>query len=302
MVLTWRAFGVSTGNPGCSPRSLQLVISKFLYLPSCWDLWNLCSSLQAPSGCFLLSLPKLFAGGIHPRNWNNFFFGRYSGLIFCRSLLCSNLLPTALATQTLISFFFPSRKTSVLFLCSISLHRSYEWRIFLNGKARWMWVTCCASLLSRTLVLIAVQRLEYSNSITKHTFKCISYLQQRGRSDIGYSIMATKFFLICISLCTYVHDIIIMLYSSCLFFLKFFLMWTTFKVFIEFVTILLLFYVLVFWPGGMWGLSSLTKDWTLTPCIGRWSRNHWTTREVPLAVLTFLKTTQAWYSCLYYSK
>ena len=29
-------------------------------------------------------------------------------------------------------------------------------------------------------------------------------------------------------------------------------MWTIFKVFIEFVTILLLFYVLVFWPWGMW--------------------------------------------------
>ena len=32
------------------------------------------------------------------------------------------------------------------------------------------------------------------------------------------------------------------------FFLKIFLVWTIFKVFIEFVTILLLFYVLVFWP------------------------------------------------------
>ena len=39
------------------------------------------------------------------------------------------------------------------------------------------------------------------------------------------------------------------------------LMWTNvLKVFIEFVTILLLFYVLVFWPRGMWDLSSLTRD------------------------------------------
>ena len=30
--------------------------------------------------------------------------------------------------------------------------------------------------------------------------------------------------------------------------------------FIEFVAILLLFYILVFWSGGMWGLSSLTRD------------------------------------------
>ena len=59
-------------------------------------------------------------------------------------------------------------------------------------------------------------------------------------------------------------------------------MWTIFKVFIEFVTILLLFYVLVFWSQGMWDLSSPIKDRTHTPCIGRRSLNHWTTREVPV--------------------
>ena len=32
-------------------------------------------------------------------------------------------------------------------------------------------------------------------------------------------------------------------------------MWTILKVFVEFVTTLLLFYVLVFWPEGMWDLS-----------------------------------------------
>ena len=36
-------------------------------------------------------------------------------------------------------------------------------------------------------------------------------------------------------------------------------MWTSFKDFIEFVTVLLLFYVLVFWPQGTWDLSSTTK-------------------------------------------
>ena len=39
------------------------------------------------------------------------------------------------------------------------------------------------------------------------------------------------------------------------FFKRFWLMWTIFKVFIEFVTILLLFYVLVFWPRGTWDRS-----------------------------------------------
>ena len=34
-------------------------------------------------------------------------------------------------------------------------------------------------------------------------------------------------------------------------------MWTIFKVFIEFVTRLLLFYALVFWPRAMWDLNSL---------------------------------------------
>ena len=58
-------------------------------------------------------------------------------------------------------------------------------------------------------------------------------------------------------------------------------MWTIFKVFIEFVTVLLLFYVFVFGWQGMWDLSSRTRDRTHTPCIGRQSLNHWTAREVP---------------------
>ena len=61
-------------------------------------------------------------------------------------------------------------------------------------------------------------------------------------------------------------------------------MWTSFKVFIEFVTTLLLSYVLdflFFWPQGMWDLRSLTRDRTCTLCIGRRSLNHWTAREVP---------------------
>ena len=48
------------------------------------------------------------------------------------------------------------------------------------------------------------------------------------------------------------------------------------KVFIEFVTMLLLFYVLVLWSRGAggWDLSSLTRYWTHTLCIGRQSLNH----------------------------
>ena len=50
------------------------------------------------------------------------------------------------------------------------------------------------------------------------------------------------------------------------------------KAFIEFVTILLLFYVLIF---EMWDLISSIRVRTCSPCIGMWSLNHWTTRVVP---------------------
>ena len=51
------------------------------------------------------------------------------------------------------------------------------------------------------------------------------------------------------------------------FFFKTFLMCTIFKVFVEFVRTLLLFYVLFFRPQGMWGLSSPTRNQTCTPTL-----------------------------------
>ena len=64
-------------------------------------------------------------------------------------------------------------------------------------------------------------------------------------------------------------------------FLKIFLVWTILKIF-EFVTILLLISVFIFQLWGVWDLSSPTRDGTCTPCVGRWSLNHWTAREVPI--------------------
>ena len=62
---------------------------------------------------------------------------------------------------------------------------------------------------------------------------------------------------------------------------SFFLMWTIFKVFMGFVTTLLLFFnVSVFWLQGMWYLSSITWDQIRTPGIRR-SLNHQTIWEVP---------------------
>ena len=78
-------------------------------------------------------------------------------------------------------------------------------------------------------------------------------------------------------------------------FLKDFFDADIFKVFKEFVTILPLFYVLVFWPWDLWDLSSLTRDQTRTVCIGRRSFNHWTTREGPVQdVLGLLGAKDLW--------
>ena len=52
-----------------------------------------------------------------------------------------------------------------------------------------------------------------------------------------------------------------------------------------------------FWPWDMWDPSSLTRDWPCTPCIGRWSLNHWTAREV--AVLIFKKLLFLFYNLKY---
>ena len=69
-----------------------------------------------------------------------------------------------------------------------------------------------------------------------------------------------------------------------------FLMWMNCKVFSEFGTILLLFYVLVPCPRGMWSPSSLTRDQTRTPCTGKQSLNHWITREGPgLLICSFFQ-------------
>ena len=81
----------------------------------------------------------------------------------------------------------------------------------------------------------------------------------------------------------------------CMFF-KIYFMWAILKVFIEFITILLLFYVLgfggSFWPWGMWDLSFLTRDQTHTLYIGKWNLNQWTKKEV-------LKTLFLKCSCIF---
>ena len=76
-----------------------------------------------------------------------------------------------------------------------------------------------------------------------------------------------------------------------LFFLRFFFNGDNFKVFIEFVTMLFLFYVFVSWPQGMWDLCSLMRDQFDTPCNRMRSLNHWTTRKSQALVLFFFLMT-----------
>ena len=85
-----------------------------------------------------------------------------------------------------------------------------------------------------------------------------------------------------------------------LLFLKFFFpLWTIFEVFIEFVTILLLSYVLLFLARKHVGSSLPNQGLNpSTSCIGRWSLNHWTTRKVPGRGFLFLFFFPIWLLCL----
>ena len=61
----------------------------------------------------------------------------------------------------------------------------------------------------------------------------------------------------------------------------FFLMWTTFKVFIEFVTVMLLFFCFRFLSLRRVRPSLVARAWTRTPCVRRWSPNRWAPGGAP---------------------
>ena len=65
-------------------------------------------------------------------------------------------------------------------------------------------------------------------------------------------------------------------------------MWIIFKVFVEFVTILLVFYVLGFCLQGMWDLNCPARNQTCTPCARSCCLNHQPFREVPGSHLNVL--------------
>ena len=76
-------------------------------------------------------------------------------------------------------------------------------------------------------------------------------------------------------------------------------MWIIFKVFIEFVTIFLLFYVLISWLWGTWDFNSPTKEQTGILCIRRSNVNHlgspysWDLSQIWIQIsLVLYKTTR----------
>ena len=76
-------------------------------------------------------------------------------------------------------------------------------------------------------------------------------------------------------------------------------MWVTFKVFIEFVTVLHLFYVLAFRSRGQ-GPQLPDQESNLHPLHGGFRLNLWTTREAPLfnilkGLSPFYVAIKCWY-------
>ena len=66
------------------------------------------------------------------------------------------------------------------------------------------------------------------------------------------------------------------------FFLRFFLMWTFLKCLLNLLQYCFYFMFWFFGHEACGILSPQTRDQTHTPCIGRWSLNHRTAREVPI--------------------
>ena len=74
--------------------------------------------------------------------------------------------------------------------------------------------------------------------------------------------------------------------------------WTVFKVFIEFITILLLFYVLDFGHEAC-GISSPTRAWIHTLHTRRWSLKSLDHREVPFSYFLIPKPCRLVNECLH---
>ena len=88
-----------------------------------------------------------------------------------------------------------------------------------------------------------------------------------GPSNIGTQITLLNLFIKQELLSSFTFQLVFIFLSF------FFLMWTIFKVFIEFATVLLLFYVLFFWPQACGTLAAQPGSKPKPHCTGRRSLN-----------------------------
>ena len=85
------------------------------------------------------------------------------------------------------------------------------------------------------------------------------------------------------AICSLLWSLVLVLAVVCFYLKKSFYVYL-FKVFFEVFTILLIFYVSVFWLSRMWYYNPSIRVLTHNPCIGRWCSNHCITREVLLCL------------------
>ena len=187
---------------------------------------------------------------------------------------------TGLLTQEVLSLPVPSFKTLILSLVSFSQ----------TVRQSLLIPTCCAGCSRHK-----------TSEIDHFTILEVRSLKSTGRAMFSMTAVEEKlacFFQLLIfadslwhSLaCRDITPILPLLSRNCFLSVShsssfFFFFWCGYFKSLYWICNNILFYVLVFWPQGMWDLSFLTRDQNCTHCIGGWSLNHWVTWEVPLLFL-----------------
>ena len=190
-----------------------------------------------------------------------------------RSVITSNYLDTILdifpsAASYLLKKIAPSKSLQTTYL---SLH------LLQLSQCTVSHLDCCHSHPTDPLYPFLCHPTESPNSILQSALSCQPSLTQlwlhmvlihSSTSDpFPYYVPATLAFFDSVRIPAFFLQLKVSITND---FKIFFLMWIIFKVFIEFVAILLLSYVLVFWPRGMWDPSYPTRDQTHAPHSLHW--------------------------------
>ena len=139
-------------------------------------------------------------------------------------------------------------------------------------------------------------------------FCFLFYLTNHGADSIlnlGFAFLTKGLFSVLTSsiLISKQWEFLISIFLSFSFFKDFFWCGPFFKFFIEFVTILFLFYVLVFQPKA-YGILAPQTGIEPAPLVGRQSLNHWTARKGPLYfyyiifIIYYFKLKHSWRTIL----